>query len=95
MQHYKSIIVGSDLPQSIKDMLTSREPQTMDELDEAYAELIDILQHKDFYITLARIEKGEQMLAAETDEGKKAKYRAGLNKLAIELERYRPKEDAM
>ena len=95
LERYKSIIAGSDLPQSIKDMLTDRDPETMDELDEAYAELIDILQQKNFYITLARIEKGERMLAEETDEGKKAKYRAGLNKLAIELESYRPKEDAM
>ena len=61
LERYKSIIAGSDLPQSIKDMLNDRDPETLDELDEAYAELIDILQHKNFYITLARIEKGEQI----------------------------------
>lgn len=95
MQHYKSIVAGSNLPQSLKDTLSSRDPYTLDELDEAYAELIYMLQHEAFYITLDRIEKGEAWTAAQTEPALIAKGRARLNELAIELERHRPKEDAI
>ena len=69
--------------------------ETFDLYEQLFQDLAHAISNHKYYSILERIEKGEQMLAEETDEGKKAKYRAGLNKLAIELESYRPKEDAM
>lgn len=93
MQRYKSIIDGSDLPQGIKDMLSSREPYTLDELDESYNELIYFLQHKDYYDVLDRIEKGEAFKAQQMDPAMIAKCNVRLNELAIQLEALMPKEE--
>jgi hypothetical protein len=95
VQHYKAIIDESTLPQGIKDMLASRDPYTLDELDESYNELIHFLQHKDYYDTLDRIEKGEAFKSQQTDPAMIAKCNARLNELAIQLEALMPKEEAV
>lgn len=95
MQRYKSIIDGSDLPQGIKDMLSILNPQTLDELDDAYHELIHFLQHKDYYDVLDRIEKGEAFKAQQTDPAMIAKCNVRLNELAIQLEALMPKGEAI
>lgn len=91
VQHYRNIIDESQLPQSIKDILASREPYTLDELDESYNELIHFLQHKDYYDVLDRIEKGEAFKAQQTDPAMIAKCNIRLNELAIQLEALMPK----
>lgn len=95
MQRYKSIIDGSDLPQTIKVALSILNPQTLDELDDAYYELIHFLQHKDYYDVLDRIEKGEAFKAQQTDPAMIAKCNARLNELAIQLEALMPKGEAI
>jgi mevalonate kinase len=96
VQHFRNIIDESELPQSIKDMLNSREPYTLDELDESYNELIHFLQHKDYYTLLERIEKNEKWLAEQTDATTIARGRAQLNNvLAVQLNGLMPKGEAI
>lgn len=95
MLYYQLIVSGSKLPESIKAMLSARDPCTIDELDEAFHELIYFLGHVDYYTTLDRIEKGEAFLAQQTEPAMIARCKARLNELAIELERYMPKEEAV
>jgi glycyl-tRNA synthetase beta subunit len=87
MQHFHSILAASDLPQSIKDALSSREPYTLDELDDSYSELLHFLQHKHYYAVLDRIEKGVQYMAQQTDPVIIAKCKKRINELAAELDR--------
>lgn len=64
-----------------------------DHFEQVFKDFIHALVNHEYYLILERIEKGEKMLAEETDKGKKVLYRAGLKKLEIELESYRPKEE--
>lgn len=66
----------------------------LDDLDEAYQELIHFVQYHDYYKLLERIEKGEEMVSNETDPVKIRQYKALLAKLYIELEAKRPKGEA-
>ena len=91
MERYKSIIDGSKLPDSMKETLKARDPCTLDELDEAFAELIYLLQHADYYDAIDRHEKGTALLEQEQNAGLQARYRKRLNELAGEIERLRPK----
>ncbi|WP_308636133.1 hypothetical protein [Paenibacillus silvisoli] len=93
MEHYQIIIAGSGLPEGIKAMLSSREPYTLDELDESYGDLIHFLKHKEYYILLDRVEKGEAYKAQQTDPAMIAAAQRKIDKLASELEQLQPKEE--
>lgn len=94
MERYKSIIDGSGLPDSMKETLKSRDPCTLYELDEAYAELIYLLQHEAYYDAIDRHEKGTALLEQEQRPSVQAKYRIRLAELANEIERLRPKGES-
>lgn len=91
MDHYRIQVSACKLPPSMKEMLLAREPQTMDELGEAFAELIYLLQHEAYYDAIDRYEKGAAMLEQEGRPAVQAKYRARLAQLAKEIERLKPK----
>ena len=80
------------LSSSYYEYLKSRDTQDHDELIEVVNEFIHAMIHAEYYITLERIEKGEQKIAAESDEKKKSEYRKLLNELIIKLETLIPKE---
>lgn len=91
LEHYRIQVAGSKLPQSMKDMLLAREYTTMDELGEAFSELIYMLEHADYYDRLDRYDRGMEMLEKEESPTKQAKYRARLNELSVEIERLTPR----
>lgn len=93
MDHYIVTVKSCSLPQSMKDMLLAREYTTMDELGEAFSELIYMLEHADYYDRLDRYDRGMEILEKEESPTKQAKYRARLNELTIEIERLTPKEE--
>ena len=95
MERYRSIIDVSKLPDSMKETLKSRDPCTLDELDEAYAELIYLLRHEAYYDAIDRYEKGTALLEQEQRAAVQAKYRVRLAELANEIERLRPKGEAV
>lgn len=98
MERYNSILKGSkekgELSQAAYDHLSAKPLNTLDELDEAYAELIHFLQNAAYYKLLERIEKGEKMRDEETDNSKRDYYTKILAGLYAELEKLIPKEEA-
>lgn len=96
MERYNSILSKnkSELSQSAYDLLLMKPLNTLEELDEAYAELIHILQNAAYYKLLERIEKGEQMREEEKDPAKRDYYTKILAGLYVELEKLISKEEA-
>jgi hypothetical protein len=96
MEHFKSIVAGSDLPQGIKDILV--QPRA---LHAGRARRILQRTHtlscstRTTTTVLDRIEKGEAFKAQQTDPAMIAKCNARLNELAIQLEGLSPKEEAI
>lgn len=98
VERYNAIMKGAnekgELSQSAYEHLSAKPLNTLDELDEAYAELIHFLQNAAYYKLLERIEKGEKMRDEETDKSKREYYTKILASLYAELEKLIPKEDA-
>lgn len=98
VEHYGIILNGAkekgELTQSAYDHLSAKPLNTLDELDEAYAEMIHFLQNAAYYSLIERIEKGEKMVAEENDPAKKQKYQALLQIRYAELEKLMPEESA-
>lgn len=88
---YEQAHTSKLLSKSWYDHFKHREIKDMDELEIAAHELVYAQQHAEYYIILDRIEKGEDMRDAETDEEKKAGYTKLLNELTQKLETLRPK----
>lgn len=82
------------LSSSYYESLKSRETHDHDELIEIVNEFIYAMTHSEYYITLERIEKGEEMLAKESDEKKKSEYRKLLNELTVKLESLTPRGES-
>lgn len=82
------------LSSSYYESLKSRDTHDHDELIEIVNEFIYAMTHAEYYITLERIEKGEQKIAEESDEIKKSEYRKLLNELIIKLDTLTPKGES-
>lgn len=97
IERFKSLIKSAkekeELTASAFEHLAVKPLSTLDELGEAYAELIHLLTHKEYYNLLARIEKGESMRDAETDPKKREFYESLLKQRYAELEKLMPRSD--
>lgn len=66
----------------------------LDEIEKNWNAFRHLLENGEYYVILDRIGNGEEMLAAETDEAKKAEYRKLLHELTIKLESLTPKGES-
>lgn len=82
------------ISQSCYENLMDRFANDLDELDRNYADLIHSIQNAEYYFTLDRITKGEELLEIEQDPAKKSEYRKLLNDLTIKLESMSPKGES-
>lgn len=61
--------------------------EAFDMLDEFGNELVHAIQNSEYYILLERLEKGEEMIAKETDPSKKQQYQKLFDSLKQQFER--------
>jgi len=98
VERYNLILNGAkeqgELSQAAYEHLSAKPLNTLDELDEAYAELIHFLLNAAYYKLIERIEKGEKMRDEERDKDKRDYYTKILAGLYAELEKLMPKESA-
>jgi hypothetical protein len=66
----------------------------LDELEQNYKDLQHAVDNAEYYITLDRIAKGEELLASEQDTLKKSEYRKLLNDLTIKLDNLMPRGES-
>lgn len=78
------------ISQSCYISLIDRFADNLDELERDYFDLLHALEQAEYYITIDRITKGEEMIKNETDESKKAEYRKILNGLLVQLDQLTP-----
>lgn len=82
------------LSQTCYENLVDRFANDLEELEQNYLDLKHSLDHAEYYITLDRMKKGEEMQEKETDPGKKSEYRKLLNDLTIKLENLTPRGES-
>jgi protein subunit release factor A len=75
-----------ELPDEMTDQLRFRNLETLDELEQAYNDLLEALNNKDLYNTLYAISRVEKALENESDMNKRAHYTEELRKLTAQLE---------
>lgn len=85
---------GKKISKTCYENLINRNAIDLFELEHHLNELQYSLEHAEYYITLDRIGKGEELLSTTTDEAKKSEYRKLLNDLTVKLEKLRPKEES-
>lgn len=96
-ERFKSLITSANESKEVTDRifveLSLLPLETLDDLEQAFVEFTHYLKHNAYYDTLERIEKGEGMLEAETDEDMRTRYKARLRSLYTKLESYQAKEE--
>lgn len=78
------------ISQTWYENLSARSGNDLDEIEKNCNDFRYALEHAEYYALLERIEKGEEMLAAETDPKKKTQYSKLLKSLVEQMERVRP-----
>lgn len=73
--------------------LRNRPLETLEEINRSMDELTHFIKNKSYYITLERIELGEQMRDETTDDEKRIYYNKILAGLYAEIEKLLPKEE--
>lgn len=95
---YHELVEGAyrdkKLSQTCYESMINKSAIDLYELDHLYAELTYFIANAEYYITLDRITKGEEMLAAEMYEAKKSGYRKLLNDLTTKLDNLIPKGES-
>lgn len=98
LEKYNSILKEAlekgELQKEMYDHLSAKPLNTLEELDQAYSELIYFLKNSDFFKLLERIAKGEAMRDAETDKDKKEYFIKILESLYKELDKHMPEGEA-
>lgn len=91
-ERYVSLIQISfekgDLTETMKSQLLEQDRETLEELEQCFAELQDAIEKKDMYRLIDRIEKGNLLLDKETDMTKREQYTKRLKELGEQLDKY-------
>ena len=74
----------------MQQFMTGNQPADLDELDTCFKELAQAVECKQYYQLLARIEKAEKVIDAETDMTKRRFYVKKMRELVDQLEKVRP-----
>lgn len=74
--------------------LSLRQLADIDDIEQAYQELLHFLENHEYYDTIERIEKGEALYEAETDPNMRKRYKVRLDELKAKLDALEAKEDA-
>ena len=91
---------NGQVTEGVVRMLLARmeEQESWDEAFDLYerilADLIQATERFEYYDTIERIEKGEALYEAETDPGKRRRYKARLDELKAKLAELEAREDA-
>jgi hypothetical protein len=89
-----SAYTAGKISQSWYENLIDRYGNDLDEIEQASRDFQHALKNGEYYVTLDRITRGEEMLEAATDEAQKAEYRKLLHTLTLKLEHLTPKEES-
>jgi hypothetical protein len=93
-QLVESAFRDKKLSQTCYENLIKRKAIDLYELEHHYREFQHSVDNAEYYITLDRIAKGEELLASEQDTLKKSEYRKLLNDLTIKLDNLMPRGES-
>lgn len=79
-----------EITRDIKTALLQINPADLNEIDDAYAQLMHAIENKQYYQLLARVEKAETVITEEKDFSKKNYYIRVKNELINQMERVKP-----